>query len=436
LPRGKDRQSKPLLYTRFKKDYAGVPSMLDFDSFTLVIPTRDNPELCRQVLEQLIAENSAIGMPLRVTFLVNDTGDGADESLDRTVAEERFSVLQPQLLRAKQNYPTVEENIRHTLGPHLDSIDEHFLIIGNSDQPNLQHLHVAVQYLREHQLDLLLVGVLNREMYEGKPVRQLYATPRHINPKNRLGPGRTFGRTIFADAISDYGPVDYLAYIGCQIYTKKFFLEMCRVQEELAEAVYSIPLACLELTSRRDWAVGFFPEIVVTRVDHLQYGPNSGQQGPNWWVIRARTDRGLSDHIFLSVISSSLQLCDKSFNTLVNSQMIAIPRGSSRYLFSNFLFAAVEQLGGYLQSYQKSESCRYAAKELTDIVQFGARLRTVDIGLSEQTREMIGDWLQHFDDVQGYSNSEVIEKLVSGAVAILTLLNARVGMERWVAQQL
>jgi hypothetical protein len=410
--------------------------MLDFDSFTLVIPTRDNPELCRQVLERLIAENSAIGMPLRVTFLVNDTGEGANELLDRTIAEERFSVLQPQLLRAKQNYPTVEENIRHTLGPNLDSIDEHFLIIGNSDQPNLPQLHVAVQYLRQHQLDLLLVGVINREVYEGKPVRQLYATPRHMNPKNRLGPGSAFGPTIFADAISDYGPVDYLAYIGCQIYTKKFFREMCRVQEELAEPVYSIPLACLELTSRQDWTVGFFPEIVVTRVDHLQYGPDSGQQSPNWWVTRARTDRGLSDHIFLSVISSSLQLCDAAFSTLVNSHMIATQRGSSRYLFSNFLFNAVEQLGGYLQSSQKSESCRYSAKELADIVEFGARLRAVDIGLSEQRREMIGIWLRHFSDVQGYSNPETIEKLVSGAVAILTLLNARAGMERWVAQQI
>jgi hypothetical protein len=69
-------------------------------------------------------------------------------------------------------------------------------------------------------------------------------------------------------------------------------------------------------------------------------------------------------------------------------------------------------------------------------VRFGARLKTADIGLSEHTREMIGEWLQHFNDVHDYSNSEVIEKLVSGAVAILTLLNARVGMERWVAQQL
>jgi hypothetical protein len=65
-------------------------------------------------------------------------------------------------------------------------------------------------------------------------------------------------------------------------------------------------------------------------------------------VVRARTDRRFSDHIFLSVISSSQRLCDDAFNTLVNSQMIAISRGSSRYLFSNFLYNAVEQLGGYL----------------------------------------------------------------------------------------
>src|SRR5512140_1271576 len=160
--------------------------MAGLDSFTIVVPTRDDPARCQQLLEGLIRDNAQAGLALHAVFLVNDTGAGATNRLQETISNEAFASLQPRLLHADRNFPTVEENIRHTLGANLDAVDNQFLVIGNSDQVNLGALGDAVAYLRKHQLDLLLVGVMNREVHEGKPVRQLYTTPRHLNPKNRL----------------------------------------------------------------------------------------------------------------------------------------------------------------------------------------------------------------------------------------------------------
>jgi hypothetical protein len=403
------------------------------DSFTIVIPTRDNPASCEQVLDALLLESAGIDLPLRVTFLVNDTGASATSRLEETIGEGRFATLRPRFLRAERNHPTVEENIRHTLGANLDAVDEHFLIIGNSDHVHLGVLRDAAQYLRKHQLDLLLVGVINCEVYEGKTARQFYATPRHLNPKNRLRAGSSYGKDIFSDVMMDYGPVDYLAYIGCQIYSKAFFRAMCAVQAALPEPLYSIPVATLELTTRQQWVVGFFPEVVVTRIDHLQYGENSAQQPPDWWVVRSRTDRGLSGDLLCSVITNSLQLSPEAFATLVNSQMVAMSRGQSQYVFWNFLFVLVKQISHRVRDALSHAPLRYSAGELQDIVAFGHRLSAVDIGLSAPESATICAWLQYFGLIGDYSDPDMIRKLISGLGLVLTLLDSRSGMERWIA---
>lgn len=404
------------------------------DSFTIVVPTRDDPVRCQHMLEYLIQQNTHSELSIRAVFLVNDTGADATNRLQEAISAGQFASLQPRLLQARQNFPTVEENIRHTLGGNLDAVDEHFLIVGNSDQVDLGALRGAIAYLRDHRLDLLLVGVNNREIYEGKPVRQLYSTPRHLNPKNRLAPGSCHGKDTFSDAIADYGPVDYLAYIGCQIYTKKFFRELCRIQSELSEPLYSIPVASLELSTRQDWDIGFYPDVVVTRIDHLQYGANSAQQPPDWWVFRSRTDRGLSRHILLAVISNSSYLSPSAFKTLVNSHTVSIPRGCPQYIFSNFLFSFVQQACNSVRLADKDATLRYCTSELCDIVKFGKRLGETEIGLPSDRQALISAWLQLFGVIGDYSQTDKITELMSSSSAILTLLDGRPGMERWISQ--
>lgn len=406
------------------------------DSFTIVVPTRDDPIRCQHMLESMIQPNTHPELSIRVVFLVNDTGTDATDRLEETISAGRFASLQPRLLHATQNFPTVEENIRHTLGGNLDAVDEHFLIVGNSDQVELGALRGAIGYLRAHQLDLLLIGASNREIYEGKAVRQLYSTPRHLNPKNRLVPGNCHGKNTFSDAIADYGPVDYLAFIGCQIYTKRFFRELCRIQSELPEPLYSIPIASLELSTRQDWDIGFYPDVVVTRIDHLQYGVNSAQQPPDWWVFRSRTDRGLSRHILLAVISNSSHLSPSAFETLVNSHTVSIPRGCPQYFFSNFLFSFVQQACNSVRFATKDATLRYCTSELCDIVKFGKRLGEIEIGLPSDKQELISAWLQLFGVIGDYSQPAKIAELMSASAAVLTLLDGRPGMERWVSQLL
>lgn len=404
------------------------------ESFTIVIPTRDNVETCKLVLEQLVRQGAQNGFDLRIVFLVNDTTSGSTSALHDVLAEERFAQFRPVLLYARQNWPSVEENIRYTLGENLTAVDEHFLIIGNSDTVNLSELKEANEYMIEHQLALLLIGVMNREVYRGQAVRQLYATPRHLNPKNRLPAEKTHGSDVFRSAMADYGPVDYLAYIGCQIYTKAFFREMCGMQAVLSEAVYSIPLASLELTSTREWAVGFWPAVVVVRVDHLQYGANSAQQPQDWWVARQRTERGLSNHLMLAVLSSSLQLSSGAFETLVNSFTVSIARGKPQYIFANLLYLLVQQICGYVQHAAEDSRLKYSATELSDIARFAERLGSARLGMPVEQQKLMSQWLCVFGRLGDRANPPKVEELLSPAATILSWLDGRAGMERWVAQ--
>jgi hypothetical protein len=402
------------------------------DSLTIVVPTRDDADSCTELLHALMAENRQQAVPVRVLFLANDTVEYHTASLQITVSDPYFSPLRPRLLRARKSFPTYEENILDTLGGNLDAVDSHFVIIGNSDRVVLAALAAAVRLMREQETDLLLVGVTNREIYQGRLIRQQYVTPRHLDWKNRLSAADSVGESIFSEAISDYGP-EALGYLGCQIYTKRFFEELCPVMTGMPEPLWSIVFGTLELTTQKQWRIGFTPEIVTIRIDRLQYGANSGEYPPNWWVIRSRMDRGFSRHLTLAMITNGLQLSSRPFETLANAQVVSSARGSSQYIFSNFLFMFVEQLRDATRECFHDHGYRYSWSELQDIVRFAKRLSAVEIGLPEEAHWGVCAWLESFGMIGDYSNASFVHELVLSADAVLTLLDRRPAMERWIA---
>jgi hypothetical protein len=406
--------------------------MAPANSLTIVVPTRDDADSSTELLHALMAENRHQAVAVRVLFLANDTVEYHTASLATTVADPYFSTLSPRLFRARKNFPTCEENIVDTLGGNLDAVDSHFLIIGNSDRVVLSGLAAAVRLMREHAMDLLLVGVMNREVYQGRLIRQQYVTPRHLDWKNRLSAADSMGDSIFSEAISDYGP-EALGYLGCQIYTKQFFAELCPIMTGMPEPLWSIAFGTLELTTQKQWKIGFTPEIVTIRVDRLQYGANSGAYPPDWWVIRSRIDRGFSRHLTLAMITNSLQLSSRPFETLANAQVVSTARGSSQYSFSNFLFMFVEQLRDATRECFHDHGYRYSWGELQDIVRFAKRLSTVEIGLPEEAHWGVCAWLESFGMIGDYSNGSFVHELVASADAVLTLLDRRPAMERWIA---
>lgn len=72
------------------------------DSFTIVVPTRDDPIRCQHMLESMV-QNTHPELSIRVVFLVNDTGSDATNRLEKTISAGQFASLQPRLLRATQN---------------------------------------------------------------------------------------------------------------------------------------------------------------------------------------------------------------------------------------------------------------------------------------------------------------------------------------------
>jgi hypothetical protein len=402
------------------------------NAFTVVIPTRNNAEGCQELLIALMVDNVHLALPLRVLFLVNDTSQSHTNLLRQVVSLECFASLKPRILRASQNFLTCDESIMDTLGENLDAVDDYFVMIGNSDRIVLPALQGALKYIQDHELDLLLVGVMNREMHRGKVMRQHSMTPRHINPKNRLSSTNSFGPDIFSDAMSDYGPEAYTGYLGCQIFSRKFFAALKPVVAAMP-TLWALCLGVLELTARTEWRIGCFPEIVTMRVDHLLYGPNSPQHPPDWWATHSRTERGFSKHLMLPMITNSLCLSEAAFRTLVNAQMVTSPRGSSQYNFSNFLYRFVEQVRDLARICFQDRGYQYSASELQDVVRFGERLSTVEIGLPTEQHAAICTWLQSFGIIGDYSNPRNLHELMASADAVLTLLDRRPGMERWAA---
>jgi len=404
-------------------------------AFTLVVPTRDDPARCAAILQHVADElrRGKVRLPIDVLFLVNDTRPDASAHMNELVRSSAGERARARVVFSDKDHLTVEENIRHNLLAALETVGERFLIIGNSDRVDLAALERAVQYMTSQQADLLLIGVLNRELWEGKPVRELYATPRHVDPKNELPAVPVTGADVFRRAMTDFGPFDYLAYIGCQIYTQAFFRDLCAI--ELAEPLYALPVATLEATSRKEYRVGFFPDVVMVRTDHLQAGPSSPEQPAHWWVIESRTKRGLSRNVFMSVITNSLGLRQTAFDVLVNAQMVSMKRGSASYIYWNFLASLVRQTLGALAAVDKDPTFQFTQPEIADFVRFAKRLQRTDLGLPAQAHSALCSWLQRFDVlVDGHSPKDVAT-WKSLAPQALAILNARPKMGMWLVDR-
>ena len=282
--------------------------------------------------------------------------------------------------------------------------------------------------MEEQRVDLLLVGLMNCESWEKKIIRALYTTPRHFYRRNFLSQDNCTGPGIFGDVMLDYGPVDYLAYIGCQIYTKPFFKELCGIK--ISDPLYSLPLGTLELSERHKYNIGFYHDVVLHRIDVLNFGPTDGRNPPDWWVEKSRTLRGLSANLSMAVVSGSRDLSDSAFAKLANANTVAIRRAEPVYIYWNFLSSIIRQfLGTFIQS-QKDPTHRYAPSEVADIVHFGARLEKVDLRMPDGNQAKLCDWLKRFGVTAG-SDIPAIQQWIMESAPVFAAADARPQTGLW-----
>jgi hypothetical protein len=78
---------------------------------------------------------------------------------------------------------------------------------------------------------------------------------------------------------------------------------------------------------------------------------------------------------------------------------------------------------------------KYSAGEVEYVVKFGSRLRVTPIGLATEQHEAICSWFEAFRIVGDNSDPSKIRNLMVGADAVLLLLDARPGMDRWAAEK-
>jgi hypothetical protein len=398
---------------------------------SIVVPTRDDPQRCVTLLEDLLSQLEAHPLELNVVFLVNDSSPDAAavEAFEACVFAERFKALRPTLLRASDNHPTVEENIRWTLGFKLDSVAEYFLIVGNSDRVQLGALRDALRSCVETDSDLVLVGVINREIYGGMPMRQLYATPRYPHGDNRLRGQVESGPDVFHRAMLDYGPVDYLAFIGCQLYRKSFFVSMTGIQDRLYEPLYSLPMATLATAASGAFRVLYFPAPVVVRIDVLLAGPDRGEHPSTWWIPRARIGRGRSWFPMMPIVSNMIDLDDESFSCVARARTVAVLRGHPVYLFDSFLGRLVGH-GGPTLAQDNAPELRLAPEERLHFATFADRLRALNICGDPGESSLVCDWLHAISGLTE-RDDQLRRELASLSAMILSILDRRVGFERW-----
>lgn len=399
--------------------------------FTIVVPTRDAPQLCIDRLQHISSESQRAGFDrrIKIIFLVNDSAPGVSGHLREALPIDAHPHLDIEIIQSAQNYLTVEENIKKNLQPNLDLLSDQFILIGNSDTINFPLLKQALDFMDSHKADLLMIGVNNCEAWEKKIVRQMNCTPRWFNKPNYLSAENCVGIDVFGHVMLDYGPMDYLAYIGCQIYTKDFFRALLGV--ELKEPLYSLPLGTLEVSERGQHRIGFFHDMVVNRIDNLNFGPQNPAYPPEWWILQSRLKRGRSADIHLSIISSSTGLSDSALSKLARSYMVSLKRAEPTYIYRNFLSTIVRQNFTSFINSQKDASYRLVFDEVMDIVRFGMRLESIDLGMTPENQAVLCHWLKRYYLILGQDNMDALSQWLRDSSAAFVAADARPHTEVW-----
>jgi hypothetical protein len=390
--------------------------MAFFTSFGIIVPTRNAPaSRCVEIAQRMHFQSTKneFRFPLKIIFLVNDSEPEFSAQLPEALAAAAMKGIEIDVLYSDQDYATVEENLKNNLARHADRLPDAFLIIGNSDVVDFGALQGALDFIEQNHCDLLLVAVQNCEFWDGKIIRAVHSTPDVgvFEKTNRLSRQNVCGPDVFADVLHDYGPVDYLAYIGCQIYTKKLFLDLCRVQ--IREPLYSLPVGTLELASRGMYQIGFYHSLVTYRIDVLNFGPDNPAQPSNWWVSLSRVKRGLSKECALSVVSSSLDLGDKAFETLIKCNLMSVVRAEGRYIHRPYLSSLLHLLYDTFMRTREDRDYRLAHSEILDVMAFGERLEKIDLGIGAAAQTLVCEWLKNIAVTEGRLGLEPLQMWVN-----------------------
>lgn len=195
------------------------------------------------------------------------------------------------------------------------------LIVGEHDRIDWEVLCGAVDFAILNQLEILGLNVLSCQLRVDGSESQLQAVPAlegnstaNILARQLLAGEVLNGNLALPALLSNYGPIDWSAFIGNHLYSREVLFRV--LQYRFVEHVYSFPYMQLQYLAESRIRYAFYSETPIHRISSEHKNMRNGDF--SWgWLVEHRLVQGASAQFWVANLAHLNQLENEMLFLLV-----------------------------------------------------------------------------------------------------------------------
>jgi len=291
---------------------------------SVVVPTTDETEI-KKLISDFLEVQDTVGFDLQVIVLWNLD----DNHYERRVLD-GFDTLNIIELKNKRYFSSCEENLYRFEGV-LGDVGDYIFFVGCHDHINWGLSDKTVKSCSELGADVAGWNILNAQKNQNGTWSSLAAFDRtsfglsaEVEIQKAMGGDPCDSRTIVPCLLSVYGPIDWFAYLGNHLFSKKCFFNV--LSHSFTEYVYSLVFKIISELSKNHYHYLLVPDCVIERRSNEYLEKKIGGK----WLKEHRLERGTSPSFHLSLLYHVNSLDQTLFDLTMSSLCYSHTNGTKR----------------------------------------------------------------------------------------------------------
>ena len=255
-----------------------------------------------------------MGFDVKIVVLWN-----IDENDYETRALKEFDTLDIIEIKNKRYFSSCEENL-YRVEDVLGDVGDYIFFVGCHDQINWELIDRTVKSCVELGADVAGWNILNSQQTENGDWSSLSAFDKtsfglsaEFELQNAMEGELCDSRVIIPCLLAVYGPIDWFAYLGNHLFSKKCFYNI--LSHSFTEYVYSLVFKIIRELSKNPYNYLLVSDCVIERKssEYLE------KKGGGRWLTEHRLDRGTSSNFHLALLYHVNSLDQSLFDLTMSS---------------------------------------------------------------------------------------------------------------------
>lgn len=290
---------------------------------SVVVPATNETEVKKLISDFLLVQDT-VSFCLQVIVLWN-----LDDNHCKGKSLEGFDNLDIIELENKRYFSSCEENL-YRVEDVLNDVGDYIFFVGCHDQINWGLVDKAVKSCGELGVDVAGWNILNSQKTQNGTWLSLAALDRtsfglsaEVELQKAMAGEPCDSRIIVPSLLAVYGPIDWFAYLGNHLFSKKCFYNI--LSHSFTEYVYSLVFKIILELSKNHYNYLLVSDCIIERKSEEFLEKQIGGK----WLKEHRLDRGTSPTFHLALLYHLNSLDQTLFDLTISSLCYSHRNGST-----------------------------------------------------------------------------------------------------------